>query len=208
MSPFDPGEAIRGSSRSSAALDPQLTAQTDPNSPLPGRDGRASKIAFINLIICVRMISFQNVISPMRRSARRAGPRGAPACACKPDIRAENGFDPHACLRGSFTFSIEQRKTAAKQRGFRCFSVIRTVGSPGFPPLARCRLLIIRCKKQREQLAGAGVASPRVFRCGRRTRSASPKAACWRTRPRRARRSDRITPPTAHAPGPPRRLRP
>jgi hypothetical protein len=61
------------------------------------------------------MISFQNVISPMRQSARHA------ACACKPDIRSDTGFDWHAFLCGSFTFSIEQRKTAAEQRGLPLF---------------------------------------------------------------------------------------
>jgi hypothetical protein len=86
-------------------------------------------------------------------------PRGTPAFACKPDIRSDTGFDWHAFLRGSFTFFIEQRKTAAEQRGLPLFSVSRSVGNPGFAPLTRCRLLIKRCKKQREQRAGAGVAS-------------------------------------------------
>jgi hypothetical protein len=159
--------------------------------------------AFINLIICagydiISKCHFTN--APTARHSRlrlqtRYPLRYRFRLACFPSrlfhILASN--------------SGKQRQNSG---GFRCFSVSRSVGNPGFPPLTRCRLLIKRCKKQREQRAGAGVASPRVSRRGRRIRSASPKAACWRTRPRRARRNDRRAPPTARGPARPRRSRP
>jgi hypothetical protein len=61
------------------------------------------------------MISLQNVISPTRQAARHARLR------LQTDIRSDTGFDWHAFLGGSFTFSIEQRKTAAEQRGLPLF---------------------------------------------------------------------------------------
>jgi len=59
----------------------------------------------------------------------------------------------------------------------------------------------------RREKPGTGP-SPPVSQYGRQTRSASPRAACWRTPPRRATRNDRRAPPTEHAPAPPRRSRP
>src|SRR6516164_3363136 len=64
-----------------------------------------------------------------------------------------------------------------------------------------------RCKFPfRREKPGTGP-SPPVSQYGRQTRSASPRAACWRTPPRRATRNDRRAPPTEHAPAPPRRSR-
>jgi hypothetical protein len=52
------------------------------------------------------MISFQNVISPMRNL------RGKPACAWKPDIRSDTGFNWHA----SFAALSHSQSNSGRQR--------------------------------------------------------------------------------------------
>ena len=113
---YPPGEAIRGSSRSSIALDPHPTAQTDPISPLPSRGGRASS----NCIYQFDNMRRYDIISKCHFtnapiSARHAGLRLQTRYPLRYRFRL-------ACFPSrSFTFSIEQRKTAAEQRALPLF---------------------------------------------------------------------------------------
>jgi hypothetical protein len=79
-----------------------------------------------------------------------------PICAARPPALANPISAPIPVSTGMLSFAAlsHSPSNSGKQRqnsgSFRCFSVSRSGGNPGFPPLTRCRLLIKRCKKQRE----------------------------------------------------------
>src|SRR6266446_3716930 len=101
---FPPGEAIRGPSRSSTALDPSQTAQTDPYEPFPATaaEGRLDYEAVIRARLLVMLTTGSRQLVEQRLRLFQIGgiePFGKPAVDRSEDVtisfaRGTGGSNP------------------------------------------------------------------------------------------------------------------